>query len=64
MIMAMNGVFGAHGEFTIFIWVLFPLLGVITAILGKNGRIKRTGILLNGVAFCMVLFIIVGRTGY
>jgi hypothetical protein len=64
MIMAMNGFFGAYGEYTILSWVLFPLFGVTAALLGKNGRIKITGILLNGVAFFLVLFIVVGRTGY
>ena len=62
MINAIN--FGTSGEFLIFLMVLFPLLGMISAFIGKKGFFKLIGVILNGVIFSLVLFIVVTRTAY
>ncbi|WP_046173544.1 hypothetical protein [Domibacillus indicus] len=60
IIMALNGVFGDFGEYTVFIWALFPLLGLVSALSGKKGLIKIIGASLNGIAFgCLLLLVFV-----
>lgn len=55
--MAMNGVFGSLGEFTVYLWFVFPLLGVLFAFFGGKSWVRVAGIVLNGSALCLVLLI-------
>ncbi|WP_309088496.1 hypothetical protein [Domibacillus sp.] len=55
--------FYTFGEFSIFSMGLFPLLGILCALLGKRGRAARISIMLNSLAFCFLFLLVVLRTG-
>lgn len=60
----MNDVFFyMFGEFSIFLMGLFPLLGILCALLGKRRRTAHISILLNSLAFCFLFLLVFLRTG-
>ncbi|HZG73908.1 MAG TPA: hypothetical protein VEY51_20430 [Chondromyces sp.] len=56
--------FGTSGQFLIIFMVIFPLLGVVSALIGKKGWVKAIGVIFNGLTLCFVLFLLIARTGY
>jgi hypothetical protein len=61
LIMDMN--YGlTSGIWILVLWVFLPFSGIICAFVGEKGSVKKIGVILNGVTFCLLLYVVLGRT--